>query len=91
MRALEFQRPMMRATNTGATAVIDHRGPSRRALPPFTAGVLEARCEGRRRHAHAVRRGGRRASGLCAAAALASAPLRAWRGGPSRVAERRPA
>lgn len=26
MRALEFERPMLRATNTGATVVIDHRG-----------------------------------------------------------------
>jgi apolipoprotein N-acyltransferase len=26
MRALEFERPMVRATNTGATAIIDHRG-----------------------------------------------------------------
>ena len=26
LRALEFQRPMIRATNTGATAIIDHRG-----------------------------------------------------------------
>ncbi|HEY2979463.1 MAG TPA: apolipoprotein N-acyltransferase, partial [Burkholderiaceae bacterium] len=26
MRTLEFQRPMLRATNTGATAIIDHRG-----------------------------------------------------------------
>ena len=25
MRALEFERPMVRATNTGATAIIDHR------------------------------------------------------------------
>jgi apolipoprotein N-acyltransferase len=26
MRALEFERPMLRATNTGATVVIDHKG-----------------------------------------------------------------
>ncbi len=26
MRAIEFERPMLRATNTGATAVIDHTG-----------------------------------------------------------------
>ena len=43
MRTLELQRPMMRATNTGATAVIDHRGVVTATLPPFTRGVLEAR------------------------------------------------
>lgn len=26
MRARELERPMIRATNTGATAIIDHRG-----------------------------------------------------------------
>ncbi|MGY6298079.1 nitrilase-related carbon-nitrogen hydrolase, partial [Vibrio parahaemolyticus] len=26
MRALELERPMVRATNTGATVIIDHRG-----------------------------------------------------------------
>ena len=48
MRALEFQRPMLRATNTGATAVIDHHGVVTHALPPFTQGVLDARVEGRK-------------------------------------------
>ena len=47
MRALEFQRPMVRATNTGATAVIDHRGRVTHALPRLTRGVLVAPVEGR--------------------------------------------
>ena len=47
MRALEFQRPMLRATNTGATVVIDHRGRVSAALPRLTRGVLEAEVEGR--------------------------------------------
>ncbi|PNG53402.1 MULTISPECIES: apolipoprotein N-acyltransferase [unclassified Variovorax] len=47
MRALEFERPMVRATNTGATAVIDHRGRVTRALPRLTRGVLVAPVEGR--------------------------------------------
>ena len=47
MRTLELQRPMIRATNTGATVVIDHRGVVTAALPPFTRGVLEAKVEGR--------------------------------------------
>ncbi|CAN5568606.1 apolipoprotein N-acyltransferase [soil metagenome] len=47
MRALEFQRPMLRATNTGATVVIDHTGHVTRALPRLTRGVLVANVEGR--------------------------------------------
>ena len=47
MRSLELQRPMIRATNTGATAVIDHRGVVRQSLPPFTRGILEGTVEGR--------------------------------------------
>ena len=47
MRALEFQRPMIRATNTGMTAVIDARGEVRAQLAPGTRGVLESRVEGR--------------------------------------------
>ena len=41
MRSLELQRPMIRATNTGATVVIDHRGVVTHALPPFSVGILE--------------------------------------------------
>jgi apolipoprotein N-acyltransferase len=47
MRALEFQRPMLRATNTGATAVIDHRARVVASLKPFTRGVLEAQVQAR--------------------------------------------
>src|SRR6185369_12949957 len=47
MRSLELQRPMIRATNTGATAVIDHHGVVTQALPPFTVGTLEGTVEGR--------------------------------------------
>jgi apolipoprotein N-acyltransferase len=47
MRALEFQRPMVRSTNTGATVVIDHRGRVTYALPRLTRGVLRAEVEGR--------------------------------------------
>ena len=48
MRTLEFQRPMLRATNTGATAIIDHRAQVTAQLPYFTQGVLEGEVQGRR-------------------------------------------
>lgn len=47
MRSLELQRPMLRATNTGATAVIDHRGHVTASLAPFTRGTLDTQVEGR--------------------------------------------
>jgi apolipoprotein N-acyltransferase len=47
LRSLEFERPMLRATNTGATVVIDHRGVVTHALTPHTRGVLEATVQGR--------------------------------------------
>lgn len=47
LRAMEFQRPMLRATNTGATAVIDHRGRVTAELTPYTRGVLRGRAQGR--------------------------------------------
>ena len=47
MRSLEFQRPMLRATNTGATVVIDHNGRVTASLAPFTQGVLMATVQGR--------------------------------------------
>ena len=38
---------MLRATNTGATAVIDHRGRVLAQLPAHTRGVLQAQVQGR--------------------------------------------
>jgi apolipoprotein N-acyltransferase len=47
MRALEFQRPFIRATNTGATVILDYQGHVQAALPRLTQGVLEGVVEGR--------------------------------------------
>ena len=47
MRAIEFARPVIRATNTGATAIIDHRGRVTHALERFTRGVLTGPVQGR--------------------------------------------
>ncbi len=47
MRALEFQRPVIRSTNTGATAVVDHRGRITARLPPQVEAILETSVEGR--------------------------------------------
>ena len=47
LRAMELGRPMLRATNTGATAIIDHRGQVQGQLPRFTRGSLTGRFEGR--------------------------------------------
>jgi apolipoprotein N-acyltransferase len=46
-RALELGRWTVRATNTGATAVIDHLGQVRDLLPYGQAGVLSYRIQGR--------------------------------------------
>ena len=47
MRALEFARPMLRATNTGVTAIIDASGRVTHSLPPHTRTVLEGEFTGR--------------------------------------------
>jgi apolipoprotein N-acyltransferase len=47
MRTLELQRPMLRATNTGATVVIDHRGVVTYSLTPHRPGVLVGEVDGR--------------------------------------------
>ena len=46
MRAMELARPMLRATNTGSTAVIDAGGRVVQELPRQMRGVLHARVTG---------------------------------------------
>lgn len=46
MRALETGRPMLRATNTGMTAVIRPDGEVQAVLSPFVTDVLEAQVQG---------------------------------------------
>ena len=46
MRALETGRTMLRATNTGMTAIIDPRGRVVARLPQFSEGVLEGEVQG---------------------------------------------
>lgn len=47
MRALEFERPFIRATNTGATVIIGHDARVTHALPRHTRGVLLGEVQGR--------------------------------------------
>lgn len=46
MRTLETGRPMLRATNTGVTASIDHRGRVLAVLPVHTQAALDATVRG---------------------------------------------
>jgi apolipoprotein N-acyltransferase len=83
MRALESARRMLRATNTGITSVIDHRGVEQAALPWFTSGILEATVTGRTGVTPYVRFGDLVAVTACAVLLLALALTR--RAGISRV------
>jgi apolipoprotein N-acyltransferase len=47
MRALEFARPFIRATNTGATVIMDHHATVNAALPRHFQGILLGEVEGR--------------------------------------------
>ena len=45
MRALETGRPMLRATNTGVTALIDHQGQVQARLPTARPGVIDTQVQ----------------------------------------------
>jgi apolipoprotein N-acyltransferase len=47
LRTLEFQVPMVRATNTGATAAITHEARVAAMVVPYTRGTLTAQVQGR--------------------------------------------
>jgi apolipoprotein N-acyltransferase len=73
MRALETGRPMLRATNTGMTAVVGPRGTVEQVLPPFTEGALMAQVRGYAGATPYVRWGN--APALALVAAALAAPL----------------
>ena len=72
-RAIETARPMLRATNTGITSIIDHRGAETARLPWFTRGVLEGTIAGRSGATPYVRIGD--AGAVLAAVVLVAAAL----------------
>lgn len=47
LRALEFDRPFLLATNTGRTAIVDHRARVTHAAAPHTATALHGTVQGR--------------------------------------------
>lgn len=75
MRALESGRWMLRSTNTGATAAIDHRGALASRLAPFTEGVLYASAQPRSGATPYVRTGDLPVIVLAALMALAAVAL----------------
>jgi apolipoprotein N-acyltransferase len=77
MRAIETARPMLRATNTGITSIIDHHGVEIARLPWFTRGILEGSIAGRAGATPYVRYGDALAIGTALAViAIALAVLR---------------
>jgi apolipoprotein N-acyltransferase len=83
LRALETGRPVLRATNTGATAIIDARGQLVAQLPYLTRGVLSGEVQGYRGDTPYLRYGDAPALALILLALVAGA-VAAMRAGRSR-------
>ena len=75
MRAIETARPMLRATNTGITSIIDHHGVELARLPWFTRGILEGTIAGRSGETPYVRFGDALAVAIACLLAAASFAL----------------
>jgi apolipoprotein N-acyltransferase len=75
LRALETGRPVLRATNTGATAIIDARGSVTAQLPFQSTGVLDGRVQGYSGTTPYVRLGNTPVLGLIAALLVAGVLL----------------
>jgi len=76
MRALETQHPMLRATNTGATAIIDGAGRVTAQLPFNTAAALVGEVQGQRGLTPWLRWGDAPALALAVALLLGAVALR---------------
>jgi apolipoprotein N-acyltransferase len=83
MRALETARYMLRATNTGVTAVIDERGRVRARLPQFAEGALLGTAQGYSGATPYVRWANVPVLALCALALVLAAWIARRRVGPA--------
>lgn len=70
LRALETGRTMLRATNTGMTAMVNADGSIAGALPPFTTAALQVQAQGRTGLTPYARWGNALALAIAAAACL---------------------
>ncbi len=79
LRSLETARPMLRATNTGISAIIDHRGTVVARGPQFEVTTVEARIEPRAGLTPFVRAGSAPAVILALVVALLPWGVQRWR------------
>lgn len=80
MRALETSRDLVRATNTGISAIVDHRGRVVAEVPSFVRGAVSAEVTPRQGSTPFVRFGNWLAIGLSLALVLAAAAIGMRRG-----------
>ncbi|SCK10020.1 apolipoprotein N-acyltransferase [Vogesella sp. LIG4] len=85
-RALETGRAMLRSTNTGMTAVIDHRGEVVAVAAPDTRQTISATVQGRSGLTPYMQTGNLPILALCAALLLIAAGLGLWQRQQQRTA-----
>ncbi|WP_172597593.1 apolipoprotein N-acyltransferase [Sulfuriflexus mobilis] len=79
MRALETGRPLLRATNTGITAFVDHRGRVQQQAPTFSVQVLSGSVQPMQGVTPYVRYGNAPVMALALLSLLSVLSLAAWR------------